>query len=428
MLLRVVVACGALSGFLGSDVETAADEGLRARTPQRADDRGEILELISKQTQDGLGGCADSLMAHVSASLSGGHDLAGNLNQNMGSSDNCRTGKASAAVYVNDETAKKVANLLLARAAKVSETQAEFQSALSAAAKMVDQYLPARTKAAARLLDGVMGQRDYRSYCHVRKSQSVLIVFRSNDATSPHNRELNFLLTLYRFITHVQHCPLEGQEVKPGSLPARLTPLSLREYKDKFESNTDAQHPGLVDSVDEGWKDATERAVVHGPTESSAVLREAALKRVLARSLAAGGAVSRMAKGAREKIAAHKLAAEKSPPIPEHATIVHDEVEELAALEAQTSRLKRVGNNVAKTWDYMRDAGIDALSAVVTVDLLADYADLVQQICYHLEKVDASSANVAGMIEATLVQINDKVVGSPPILAEPAPSVLVEPL
>ena len=135
--------------------------------------------------------------------------------------------------------------------------------------------------------------------------------------------------------------------------------------------------------------------------------------------VAAKGAASR----ARERIAAGKLAAEKSPPIPKHATIVHDEVEELAALEAQTSRLKRVGNNVAKTWDYMRDAGIDALSAVVTVDLLADYADLVQQICYHLEKIDASSATVAGMIEATLLEINGKVVGSPPLLPEPAPSV-----
>ena len=320
--------------------------------------------------------CGGLLAQHIKEAIEATGELASTLSDaSAWDTGRCGDLLGHSIVHIDAELAEGIVKALIGRAMRestgVTDLKTAFKANLVESAKQVFSFLPEKTRDVSALMSLLRIRRgDYSTYCNMAEpSARDTKILSEGHATyqlsgqARAHTNINYLLPLFRFIVAMTQC-----NSPPGMSNYEKT-MTVHEYKQKYGDEGDGEgHPpnrASVPVVRTGDSNSRVLGDGHIPKESSP----------------------------REEPAAPVV-------VPE--TPKDDIIAEQGTLQAQTSRLTRVASNVLKTWGMMRTAGIDAIDAVATVAMLADYADLVQQICYHLDAMDSSSRRVDEMIEATL--------------------------
>ena len=353
--------------------------------------------------------CSTWLVTHIRTSLKNSEELRETLMHPVHKPEECKGDDPHAFVFLKEPEAIDIASSLITRA-RGSDTGSgsvlAFKMRLRDAAWVLYTYLPPKTKDAAGLFQTEMkrGQSgDYGSFCD---PIAPSIAFSSDEATfyvtHEHGRrkEFNYLLPFVTFLHRMVLCDVTTMHKPEKKEP--LPRMTLEAYEGKYtQAGTGlGELPGvlrLAALIKEKTRFAAESGVAkrQAPSVHSVVNAPPSVHDDALGKLGERGLDSDLDSLPREDVPAVVPAV-----VPE--TPKDDIIAEQGTLQSQTSRLTRVASNVLKTWGMMRTAGIDAIDAVATVAMLADYADLVQQICYHLDAMDSSSRRVDEMIEATL--------------------------
>ena len=365
--------------------------------------------------------CSDWLVENIKSWL------AGTVDQEESSLERrpatCSDSKPHAFTFLNQDEANEIAFGLLKKARRKKgelKSVPAFKERLRKAARELIEFLPPKTKDAAALLQSMFKtplnpSLNYGRFCDPSASTALssLKLFEPEDATfydssSKVGREYNYLFPFVIFVHRMFLCQAEITPEPVGAIPS-LPNMPLLQYLNKYK--WDGTGLGELPEVKPTASVVADSGVgmnlapsVHDHEEAVPALD----------ADAAGQAAPKVGDKLGDSSLPEDVPAVVPAVVPE--TPKDDIIAEQGTLQSQTSRLTRVASNVLKTWGMMRTAGIDAIDAVATVAMLADYADLVQQICYHLGNIATSSSDVDKMIEVTLARVDDYVLKEKPEL------------
>ena len=365
-----------------------------------------VAGLITSMSRNNEDTCAIWLVTHIKDSLNDSGDLHDRLLMPQSRPRPCDSYLPHPFVYLSSDDAEHIARGLI-RKARSSDGDANFQTALVDTARTLLAYLPPKTKNVAKLhatqvLTSPHSSDEYGHFCRPSEPDISLpgkFFSQSNAPFYKRSRaqlQYNYVLPLIKFIVRMTMC---GEVESDGIV--RLRRLSLDEYKTVYGNDGLKTGPLAGEGMTSRDRKAVTDKAVAAPLKSEHV--DTPID-----SVETAATINLDDAEHREVPAVVPVVVPETPK--------DDIIAEQGTLQSQTSRLTRVASNVLKTWGMMRTAGIDAIDAVATVAMLADYADLVQQICYHLGNIATSSSDVDKMIEVTLARVNDVVLKEKPEL------------